>query len=75
MGTGSVPLPPTSLRNMDEHIRQTQFWDAAIDRQLARSTLISLQYAGARGLHLYDIKNINTQGGGNVLLGDPFHSP
>ena len=72
--SGSVPLPPTSLRNVDEHIRtaQTQFWDAAIDRQLARSTLISLQYAGARGLHLYDIKNINTQGGGQVLLGDPL---
>jgi hypothetical protein len=72
--SGSVPLPPTSLRNVDEHIRtaQTQFWDAAIDRQLARSTLVSVQYAGARGLHLYDIKNINTQGGGQVLLGDPL---
>ncbi len=72
--SGSVPLPPTSLRNVDEHIRtaQTQFWDAAIDRQLAPSTLVSVQYAGARGLHLYDIKNINTQGGGNALLGDPL---
>jgi hypothetical protein len=72
--SGSVALPPTSLRNVDEHIRtaQTQFWDAAVDRQLARNTLVSLQYAGARGLHLYDIKNINTQGGGNVLLGDPL---
>ena len=72
--SGSVALPPTSLRNVDEHIRtaQTQFWDAALDRQLAPNTLVSLQYAGARGLHLYDIKNINTQGGGNVLLGDPL---
>jgi hypothetical protein len=72
--SGNVALPPTSLRNVDEHIRtaQTQFWDAAIDRQLARSTLVSVQYAGARGIHLYDIKNINTQGGGNFLLGDPL---
>jgi hypothetical protein len=72
--SGNVALPPTSLRNVDQNIRtaQTQFWDAAIDRQLARNTLISLQYAGARGLHLYDIKNINTQGSGNVLLGDPL---
>jgi hypothetical protein len=72
--SGNVPLPPTSLRNVDQNIRtaQTQFWDAALDRQLARNTLVSLQYAGARGLHLYDIKNINTQGGGNVLLGDPL---
>ena len=69
-----MPLPPTSLRNVDEHIRtaQTQFWDAALDRQLAPNTLVSVQYAGARGLHLYDIKNINTQGGGQVLLGDPL---
>jgi hypothetical protein len=72
--SGSVALPPTSLRNVDQHIKtaQTQFWDAALDRQLTRNTLVSLQYAGARGLHLYDIKNINTLGGGNVLLGDPL---
>jgi hypothetical protein len=72
--SGNVPLPPTSLRNVDQHIRtaQTQFWDAALDRQLAHNTLVSLQYAGARGLHLYDIKNINARGGGNVLLGDPL---
>jgi hypothetical protein len=71
--TGSVPLPPTTLRNVDENIRtaQTQFWDAAVEQQLAPNTVVSLQYAGARGLHLYDIKNINTLGGGNVLLGDP----
>jgi hypothetical protein len=71
--TGSVPLPPTSLRQVDQNIRtaQTQFWDAALEQQLARNTVVSLQYAGARGTHLYDIKNINTQGGGNVLLGDP----
>ncbi len=71
--SGSVPLPPTSLRNVDQNIKtaQTQFWDAAIEQQLARNTLVSLQYAGARGIHLYDIKNINALGGGNVLLGDP----
>jgi hypothetical protein len=71
--SGNVPLPPTSLRNVDENIRtaQTQFWDAALEHQLTRNTVVSLQYAGARGLHLYDIKNINTLGGGNVLLGDP----
>jgi Carboxypeptidase regulatory-like domain len=72
--SGNVPLPPTSLRNVDENIRtaQTQFWDGALERQLARNTVVSLQYAGARGIHLYDIKNINTLGGGQVLLGDPL---
>lgn len=75
--SGSVALPPTSLRNVDQNIRtaQTQFYSAAIDQQLAPGTVISLQYAGARGLHLYDIKNINGYGGGNVLLGDPVLDP
>jgi len=72
--TGNVPLPPTSLRHVSQNIRtaQTQFWDAALEQQLAHNTVVSLQYAGARGLHLYDIKNINALGGGNVLLGDPI---
>ncbi len=71
--SGSVPLPPTSLRHVDQNIRtaQTQFWDAALEQQLAHNTVLSLQYSGARGLHLYDIKNINALGSGNALLGDP----
>jgi len=75
--TGSVPLPPTSLRHVDQNIRtaQTQFWDAALDQQLAKNTVVSLQYTGARGLHLYDIKNFNGLGSGNVLLGDPYQDP
>jgi hypothetical protein len=75
--SGSVPLPPTSLRNVDQNIRtaQTQFYSAAIEQQLAPGTVLAVQYAGARGLHLYDIKNINGLGGGNVLLGDPVLDP
>ena len=72
--SGSVPLPPTSLRNVDENIRtaQTQFYSLAMEHQLAPNTILSLQYAGARGLHLYDIKNINGLGSGNVFAGDPL---
>ncbi len=70
--SGSVPLPPTSLRNVDQNIKtaQTQFYSAALEHQFASSTVLSVQYAGARGLHLYDIKNINGLGSGNALLGD-----
>jgi hypothetical protein len=70
---GAVPLPPTSVRNVSQNIRtaQTQFWSAAIDHQLTTTTVVSLQYAGARGTHLYDIKNINGMGSGNVFEGDP----
>ncbi len=72
--SGSQALPPTSLRNVDQNIRTaaTQFYSLALDQQLAPNTVISFQYAGARGTHLYDIKNYNELGAGNVYLGDPF---
>ena len=72
--SGSVALPPTSLRNVDENIRtaQTQFYSLAVEHQLVPNTMVSVQYAGARGLHLYDVKNINGLGTGNVFAGDPL---
>ncbi|MBB6142111.1 hypothetical protein HNQ77_000049 [Silvibacterium bohemicum] len=74
---GSVALPPTELRQVDPNIKtaQTQFWSLALERQIVPNTVLSLQYAGARGIHLYDIKDFNSQGAGNVLLGDPLRAP
>ncbi len=74
---GSVPLPPTSLRQVDQNIRtaQTQFYSAAVEHQLTHTTFISIQYMGARGIHLYDIKNYNGLGAGNAQLGDPNIDP
>ncbi len=73
----AVCLPPTSLRHIDQNIRtaQTQFWSLALEHQLTRNTFFSLQYVGARGVHLYDIKNYNGLGSGNVQLGDPNIDP
>lgn len=31
-----------------------------------------MEYNGAHGVHLYDIKNINELGGGQEYLGDPL---
>lgn len=75
--SGNVPLPPTSLRHIDQNIRtaQTQFWSLALEQQLAPNTILSLAYTGSRGIHLYDIKNYNGIGSGNVLLGDPLLDP
>ncbi len=77
VGTGSVPLPPTSLRHIDQNIRtaQTQFHSLSIDQQLGRGTVVSVSYNGARGIHLYDIKNYNIAGMGNLYLGDPIKDP
>lgn len=75
--SGSVPLPPTSLRQIDPNIKtaQTQFWSLAFEHQLNHSTMTSIQYVGARGIHLYDIKDYNAPGSGNVMLGDPVTDP
>ena len=73
-GTGAVPLPPVSPRQVSPNIRtaQTQFWGFGIQRALGRSALIAIDYNGAHGVHLYDIKNINPLGGAQVYLGDPL---
>lgn len=70
-------LPPTSLRHVDQNIKtaQTQFWSLALEHQISHSSMVSVQYLGARGIHLYDIKNYNGLGSGNVLLGDPVVDP
>jgi outer membrane receptor protein involved in Fe transport len=74
---GSEPLPPTSLRQMDQNIKtaQTQFWSLAIEHQINHTTMVSVEYVGARGIHLYDIKNYNGLGSGNALLGDSYTDP
>ena len=75
--SGNVPLPPTSLRHVDQNIKtaQTQFWSLAVEHQMTHNTMVSVQYVGARGVHLYDIKNYNGLGSGNYTLGDPVTDP
>jgi len=72
--SGAIALPPVSPRQVAQNIRtaQTQFWGFALERQLGKSALLALEYNGAHGVHLYDIKNVNELGAGQVYLGDPF---
>jgi Carboxypeptidase regulatory-like domain/TonB dependent receptor len=67
-------LPPAELRMPDPriHTAQTQFWSLAVQRELMRNMVMEVSYSGARGVHLYDIENINLLGGGQVYLGDPL---
>jgi outer membrane receptor protein involved in Fe transport len=64
-------LPPVSPRNVaqDIQVAQTQFWGASIERQLGGKAVVSLEYNGAHGVHLYDIANVNEIGVGQVYLG------
>ena len=67
-------LPPAELRMPDPHIQvaQTQFWSLALQREVARNTIVELGYSGAHGVHLYDIEIINLLGAGQFYLGDPL---
>ena len=71
---GTLPLPPTQLRHMNQDIQtgQTQFVSLAVERQVARNTVASIEYAGAHGIHLYDIAASNPAGGAQFFLGVPF---
>jgi hypothetical protein len=72
---GTVALRPSSLRHVNQNINtaQTQFVSLALERQVARNTLVALEYSGAHGIHLYDIAASNPNGGGQAYLNDPFN--
>jgi hypothetical protein len=73
-GGPASPLPPVELRMPNPNIKtaQTQFWSLALQQQLAKSTIIEIAYSGARGVHLYDMQNINQVGAAQAYLGDPL---
>jgi len=68
---GSVALPRTSLRHVDQNIiaPYTHFWNLAVERQIVRNTVLELGYTGSRGLKQYSIENLNRPGAGLVYLG------
>ena len=71
-GTGTKPLPGTSLRAVKQDLptAYTQFWSASIDRQVTRNSVLSIEYSGSKGTGLYDIANLNDAGYGSAFLGD-----
>ena len=71
-GTGTKALPGTSLRAVKQNLATayTQFWSAAIDRQIMRNSVLSIEYAGSKGSGLYDIANLNAAGYGSAFMGD-----
>src|SRR5262249_10339127 len=72
-GSGvSKPFGSTSLRAVDPNIRNAyaHLWSAALQRQIANNTVVSLEYTGSAGRNLYSIANINRDGSGHVYLGD-----
>jgi len=59
-----TPLPGFLARgiNRDLDAPRLTFWTVALDREIARNTVASLQYAGAHGHDLFTVSNINRPG-------------
>lgn len=70
---GSAAIPRASLRNVKEDIKTAyaHFWSLSIERELARNTVLSIDYSGSKGVDLYSLEWPNKPGQGNVSLGDP----
>jgi outer membrane receptor protein involved in Fe transport len=65
-GTGTAPLPRSSLRYVSEDIRNAYAhqWSLSVQREIARSTTINIEYAGSAGRKGYTLENINRAGTG-----------
>jgi hypothetical protein len=72
-GSGvSKPFPGPSCRCVDPNIKQAyaNFWSGAVDYQLLKNTVVSVEYVGSHGVHEYSIANINKPYFGSTYLGD-----
>jgi len=67
-------LTPSELRYDGANIgvAKTQFWSAALQRQVATNAVVEISYSGASGSHLYDLNNVNLIGAAQEYLGAPL---
>jgi len=65
-------IPPGSLRHIDQNIETAyaHFYSLSLQRELARNTMVVLEYTGSSGRSLYDLADVNIRGAGHVYLGD-----
>jgi hypothetical protein len=70
-GTGTKLLPAVNLRAVQQNIptAYTQFWSFALDRQVMKNSVLSAEYVGSKGTHLYSIADMNQQGFGGIFTG------
>jgi outer membrane receptor protein involved in Fe transport len=61
---GSKVLPGTSLRAVNEHIKNAyaHFWSVALEHEISRNLMGSLEYSASKGVGLYGINRENMPG-------------
>ena len=69
--TGTKVLPPVSLRAVDTSIspEYAHFWSVAVEREVFKNTLVSLEYSASKGVGLYSINRQNLPGSAAVYYG------
>jgi outer membrane receptor protein involved in Fe transport len=69
--SGTATLPRSSLRYVREDIRNAYAhqWSLSLQREIAKSTTINIEYAGSAGRKGYTLENINRSGTGPRFLG------
>jgi hypothetical protein len=65
-------LPATSLRHVREDIvnAYAHFYSFALQREVSKGSVLSVEYSGSRGEKLYSISPLNITGSGAFYLGD-----
>jgi hypothetical protein len=73
-GTGTKQLNPPSLRYVKQDLptAYSQSWNMVLQRDIMHGSLLSIEYSGSHGVHLYSIENLNQLGFGVLYEGtDP----
>jgi len=75
--TGSKIIPAASLRFVRNDIvnAYAHFWSLALEREISKGTIASVEYSGSAGRKLYSLENINRSGTGTVYLGSLSTNP
>jgi len=75
--SGSIPLGAVELRavNPDITTAYAHSYNLDLQREVVRNVVVDIGYSGSKGVHLYDIANVNRPGAGNLYLGDPCPTP
>jgi outer membrane receptor protein involved in Fe transport len=66
--SGTKTLPRSSLRAVNEKIKNAyaHAWSAAIEQELSRGTVFSMEYSGSAGVGLYSLNRENLPGSLNA---------
>ncbi|HZU44972.1 MAG TPA: TonB-dependent receptor [Terriglobales bacterium] len=67
---GAFPFRSPTLRAVDRHIKTAyaHMWNLSVEREVARNTVVALEYSGSRGVDGYSISPFNEPGAGPVYL-------